>query len=185
MAEQREQREERGRQSPERAGREGREMAQWRPFGDLESWLTPWEGLFPRRRFLDDMLRDFGGSRRSFVPAVELSENDESYTITVELPGVKKDDVHVDLREGMLVVQGEKRSEREEKKAPLLRRRHRRGCRGERRERRDRAPQLVHDDLQALARDPHAASPFPEDRSAIEASTRRAAARTAGSGSST
>lgn len=124
MAEQREQREERGRQNVERMsgregheGGEGREMAQWRPFGDLESWITPWEGgLFPRRRFFDDMLRDFGGSRRNFVPAVELSENDESYTITVELPGVKKDDVQVDLREGMLVVQGEKRSEREEKK---------------------------------------------------------------------
>ena len=123
MAEQREQREERGRQNVERMGgredregREGREMAQWRPFGDLESWITPWEGLFPRRRFFDDMLRDFGGSRRNFVPAVELSETDESYTITVELPGVKKDDVQVDLREGMLIVQGEKRSEREEKK---------------------------------------------------------------------
>jgi HSP20 family protein len=99
-----------------REGGEGREMAQWRPFGDVESWLGPWEGLFPRRRFFDDMLRDFGSARRNFVPAVELSENDESYSITVELPGVKKDDVHVDLREGMLVVQGEKRCEREEKK---------------------------------------------------------------------
>ena len=141
MAEQREQREERGRENRERAsGREGRaesgeiqtrgqarsegqrrgelrgELTQWHPFGDSESWFNPFEGLFPRRRFFDDVLRDFGSSRRSFVPAVELSENDESYTISVELPGVRREDVHVDLREGMLIVQGEKRSEREEKK---------------------------------------------------------------------
>ena len=112
-----EKREERERQNPERMpAREDRDLTTWRPLGDLESWLTPWEGLFPRRRFLEDIFRDFGSARRNFVPAVELSENDHSYTITVEIPGVKKDDVHVDLREGMLVVHGEKRSEREEKK---------------------------------------------------------------------
>lgn len=96
--------------------REGRELTAWRPFGDLESWLAPWQGFFPRRRFLEDVFRDFPSATRAFVPAVELSENDSRYTITVEVPGVKKDDVHVDLREGMLVVHGEKKSEREEKK---------------------------------------------------------------------
>ena len=134
MAQQREQNEERQRQgrNPDRMseseGREGRERGEsrgeigaWRPFGELESWLTPWEGLFPRRRFFEDFFRDFGrfgngGGRQGFVPAVELSENDESYTISVELPGVAKEDVEVELREGMLVVHGEKRSEREEKR---------------------------------------------------------------------
>ena len=96
--------------------REGRELSPWRPFGDFESWLTPWEGLFPRRRLLEDVLRDPSTRARGFVPAVELSENDHSYTITVEVPGVNKDDVHVDLHEGMLIIHGEKKSEREEKK---------------------------------------------------------------------
>ena len=95
--------------------KEGRELTTWRPFGDFESWLAPWEGFFPRRRFLEDVFRDVPAAR-AFVPAVELSENDSRYTITVEVPGVKKDDVHVDLREGMLVIHGEKKSEREEKK---------------------------------------------------------------------
>ena len=110
MGEKSEQRE----RNPERMP--GRELAAWHPFGDLEGWLAPWEGFFPRRRILEDVARDLGGGRRSFVPAVELSESDQHYTITVEIPGVKKDDVHVDLRDGTLVVHGEKRSEREEKK---------------------------------------------------------------------
>ena len=101
-------------------GGESREMSVWHPFGELESWLTPFEGLFPRRRFFEDFFRDFGrgngGGRQSFVPAVELSENDDHYTITVELPGVAKEDVEVELREGMLIVHGEKRNEREEQR---------------------------------------------------------------------
>ena len=100
----------------EKKEKEGRELAAWRPFGDLESWLAPWEGFLPRRRLLDDLLREWPSGPRGFVPAVEVSENDSRYTLTVEVPGVKKDDVHVDLREGMLVIHGEKKSEREEKK---------------------------------------------------------------------
>jgi HSP20 family protein len=96
--------------------REGREVTAWRPFGDFESFLAPWEGLFPRRRFFEDFFRGLPAAQRGFVPAVELSENDTRYTITVEIPGVRKEDVHVDLREGMLVIHGEKKSEREEKK---------------------------------------------------------------------
>jgi HSP20 family protein len=96
--------------------KEGREVSVWRPFGDLESWLAPWEGFLPRRRLFEDLFRDFPAAPRGFVPAVELSENDSRYTITVEIPGVKKEDVHVDLRDGVLVIHGEKKSEREEKK---------------------------------------------------------------------
>ena len=96
--------------------KEGRELTAWRPFADLESWFAPWESFLPRRRLFEDFFRDFPAMPRAFAPAVELSEDDAKYTITVEIPGVKKDDVHVDLRDGMLVIHGEKKSEREEKK---------------------------------------------------------------------
>ena len=50
-----------------------------------------------------------------FAPASEASSDDDSYAISVELPGVKADDVDVTLSENSLTVRGEKRSEREEK----------------------------------------------------------------------
>jgi len=93
----------------ESESKEGR-VAAWRPG---EDW--PFEGLFGRRRLLGDLFRDLP-AERAFVPAVEVSENDTHYTISVEVPGATKDDIHVDLREGMLVIHGEKKSEREEKK---------------------------------------------------------------------
>jgi HSP20 family protein len=100
--------------------REGRAIAPWRPFGDLERWPGLWEGFFPGRtsRLMNELFREWPATARGggFVPAVELTENDSNYTITVEIPGVQKNDVQVELQEGMLVVHGEKKSEREEKK---------------------------------------------------------------------
>jgi HSP20 family protein len=94
---------------------EARGLAPWRPFGD---WPSLWEGFPARSRLIDELFREWPKAQRagSFLPAVDLAESDSQYTLTVELPGAKKDDVHVELREGMLVIHGEKKSEREEKR---------------------------------------------------------------------
>jgi HSP20 family protein len=49
-------------------------------------------------------------------PAVDLTENERGYVVSVELPGVKREDVSVELHEDVLTIRGEKKSEREEKK---------------------------------------------------------------------
>eukprot|EP01105_Mastigella_eilhardi_P003319 TRINITY_DN1427_c0_g2_i1.p2 TRINITY_DN1427_c0_g2~~TRINITY_DN1427_c0_g2_i1.p2 ORF type:complete len:158 (+),score=59.69 TRINITY_DN1427_c0_g2_i1:46-519(+) len=49
-------------------------------------------------------------------PSVDLRETDAGYQIIAELPGVKKEDVSVDLSaEGLLTVKGAKAHEKEEK----------------------------------------------------------------------
>lgn len=92
----------------------------WRPFGELEAWPSPWErGLFPRRfgGLLEELLRDRPGMRaQTFLPPVDLAEDDGHYAITVELPGMSKDDVHLEVHHGMLTLRGEKKSERDETK---------------------------------------------------------------------
>jgi len=52
---------------------------------------------------------------RAWVPAVDMSENDAAYVVTVELPGVKREDVSIEIAEDVLSIHGEKKSEREEK----------------------------------------------------------------------
>jgi HSP20 family protein len=49
------------------------------------------------------------------APAVDMSENDAAYVVTVELPGVKREDVSIEIAEDVLSIHGEKKSEREEK----------------------------------------------------------------------
>ncbi|MBO8152607.1 MAG: Hsp20/alpha crystallin family protein [Candidatus Marinimicrobia bacterium] len=50
-----------------------------------------------------------------FYPAVDIEEKDKEYYVTVELPGVKKNDVKVAVKDNLLMISGEKKSEKEEK----------------------------------------------------------------------
>ena len=46
----------------------------------------------------------------------DISETDTEYEISVELPGIDEKDIEIDVSEGMLTMNAEKREEREEKK---------------------------------------------------------------------
>ncbi|MGZ5117106.1 MAG: Hsp20/alpha crystallin family protein, partial [Burkholderiales bacterium] len=49
-----------------------------------------------------------------WVPDVELQDEGNQLRIDIDLPGVPKEDVRVQLQEGMLVIEGERRDERTE-----------------------------------------------------------------------
>ncbi len=67
------------------------------------------EGFFrPMRRMTEE-------SDGSFVPAVDVLENETKYTVKAELPGVKKEDIDVSINNGVLTINGETRIEEEEK----------------------------------------------------------------------
>lgn len=56
-------------------------------------------------------------SAPSFVtPSVEVSETDEELRISAELPGLTEKDVEVSVDNDILLIRGEKKQEREEKK---------------------------------------------------------------------
>jgi HSP20 family protein len=49
------------------------------------------------------------------MPAIDMSEDEKTYKISAELPGMDTKDVDVSVTGDMLVLKGEKRQEREEK----------------------------------------------------------------------
>ncbi len=51
---------------------------------------------------------------RRFRPAVEISENKNSYKIDVELTGVKKEDINVELTEDSVSIEAETKFEKKE-----------------------------------------------------------------------
>jgi HSP20 family protein len=78
---------------------------------------TPFEGLL--RWFEDDTFpTDFD---RTFIPALDVEEKDGAYLVKADLPGLKKDDIHIELRNGLLTLRGERRDEHEEKKGGYYR----------------------------------------------------------------
>jgi HSP20 family protein len=101
---------------------ETRALTGWHPFGELAPLARwdPFRGLVGRRRFsrlLEDIFGELPFARGELLtPALDLHETDGEYVVTVELPGVRKEDVTVEMAEGVLTVRGEKKSEREEKK---------------------------------------------------------------------
>ena len=60
--------------------------------------------------------RETGSSWGGFIlPHVDISEDKKQYTITVEVPGVAEKDIQMTLADGTLMIQGEKRTEQEDK----------------------------------------------------------------------
>lgn len=57
--------------------------------------------------------------RREFatsLPAVDISEKEKSFEITAELPGMDQKDIEIRLANGNLIIKGEKKETKEEKK---------------------------------------------------------------------
>jgi HSP20 family protein len=87
---------------------------QWDPFQDLrstqdertryqmDSLFAPTLGLFGQRQ--DAAMP----STPVWAPALDISERKDAYLITVELPGVKLDDLKITLDDGLLTIQGER-----------------------------------------------------------------------------
>lgn len=80
--------------------------------------------LVPRRRLFDlDDLFDLWGPLRAaepaadaFTPRVDVKDLNDHYEITAELPGVNKDDLEVNLHDGVLTISAETKKEDVEKK---------------------------------------------------------------------
>jgi len=51
----------------------------------------------------------------NWSPAIDIEETDREYLVKADLPDVKKEDVKVELLDGSLTIEGERKQEREEK----------------------------------------------------------------------
>lgn len=82
----------------------------------------PVDDLVELQQQLSHVLKSWpsGVINNEFVPAADVEETDDAFTIEIELPGVKRDDVSIEVLGRNLVVAGE-RKERE--RQGVLRRR--------------------------------------------------------------
>jgi len=77
--------------------------------------LNPSRNLVSRPKEIDRFFNNFNlnleESDTVWTPRVDVSENEKEYTIVAELPGLKKEDIHVNVENGYLKILGEKKSE--------------------------------------------------------------------------
>jgi HSP20 family protein len=71
---------------------------------------------FPGRSWLSSDPFDSAARFGNWSPRVEAFQKGDRFFVRAELPGLKKDDVHVDLRDGALTIHGERREEHEDQR---------------------------------------------------------------------
>jgi len=86
----------------------------WDPFQEIDELKTRVNRLFG--------LTKWDGDLADWVPSCDVSEDEKEYRVRMELPDVKKEDVHVNMENGVLVVQGERREEKDERGVKFHRR---------------------------------------------------------------
>ncbi len=92
--------------------------------------LIPRRNLFDIDRFFNDSWPQLAEPEAAsfFAPRVDIKEAKDHYEITAELPGVKKEDLHVHVHEGVLTIEAETQQEdKEEKEGRIIRQERRYG----------------------------------------------------------
>jgi len=88
--------------------------------------LIPRNSFFDIDRFVDDFwaspkIQNNTGNN-FFAPHVDIVECDKHYEITAEMPGIKKEDIHITLENGVLRLETEtSQEEKQEKDGKVIR----------------------------------------------------------------
>ena len=89
-------------------------LVRWRRARDMHAMQHDMSRLV--NAFLGGDMRGVGAyGRSSWMPAIDLSEGDEAFTLKAELPGFSKDDVQVEIKDNKLTLKGERKRETEVK----------------------------------------------------------------------
>jgi HSP20 family protein len=105
-----------------------RGLQRW-PAGGRLSFGGPFEMMDRLTEEIDRMFRDFGVPRRwarspfaslgregAWAPRIEAFQQGDKFIVRAELPGLRKEDVQVELTDEALTLRGERREEHEEEK---------------------------------------------------------------------
>lgn len=101
-----------------------------REMSPAESGTWPFFGM-PFGRLFDEFWSHAPrlSSEPWFQPSLDVSEDEHSYVVELELPGLRKEDVRIQIEDGTLCVSGERKFEAGNRRANRLERRYGAFCR--------------------------------------------------------
>jgi HSP20 family protein len=88
---------------------------QWDPFIDEYSFLHPFQ--VEMEKHLGELHNKFGqyfGENEFPACSTDIKENNDNYEIHVDLPGVKKEDIGLSIKDNVLTISGERKYEHSE-----------------------------------------------------------------------
>ena len=96
-------------------------ITRWNPISEFEDMMNRYNRMFGLARTNGEQEGKDLFSRSDWAPAVDIKETPEAFMVEAELPGMSKDDVKVTVHDGVLTIQGERKSEEETKDKKLHR----------------------------------------------------------------
>jgi HSP20 family protein len=95
------------------------------PFALLRQLTTDFDQMFGEPRWPSFRWPSFGmrafPEAATWLPGIDVFERDNRLVTKVDLPGMKKEDVKVEVTDGYLTISGERKNEAEEKKENFYR----------------------------------------------------------------
>lgn len=78
-------------------------LTRWDPFRDLKGVEAEFDRMVGQ-----------AFSKNAWVPALDIKENENRFEVTVDLPGMRSEDVEVTFEDGTLTIRGQREFRREE-----------------------------------------------------------------------
>ncbi len=95
-----------------------RTLTRWDPFSEFGELRSRFDRLFDE--WLD-------GRERAWTPAIDVVREDGHLVMRADLPGIKPEEVKIEVEDDILTVSGEHRESKEEKETDYMRRERRYG----------------------------------------------------------
>jgi HSP20 family protein len=93
-------------------------LTRWDPFGELFDLRSRFDRMF------DELT---GGRERAWTPAIDVVRDQDSLVVRADIPGIKPEDVKIEVEDDILTVSGEHEERKEEKDKQFMRRERRYG----------------------------------------------------------
>ena len=93
-------------------------LTRWEPFAELGELRSRFDRMF------DEWL---GGRERAWTPAIDVVREDGHLVVRADLPGIKPEEVKIEVENDILTVSGEHEEREEEKDKEFVRRERRYG----------------------------------------------------------
>lgn len=90
-------------------------IVRWRPMRDMLSIQDEMNRLFDRFFIRSPWEEQEGLDAANWYPSMDISENNNEFVVSAELPGLRKEDIHITYTNGTLKIEGERKKDKEEK----------------------------------------------------------------------
>ena len=90
-------------------------IVRWEPLRELSSLQNEMNRLFNTVFDAPSASAGNGGQTRRWVPAMDLLETADHFVLRADLPGMRQEDVAIELEDNVLTISGERKAEHEDR----------------------------------------------------------------------